>query len=287
MDKPSAIRRYSETAKSFLNNQDSMQKVNVGFTLLMELYRVLMGALLVSFVPQKCGDHICSPTENLYVGDGLYTAGFVVNFLTLAAFVSLYVIEVKRENRLITYLEVDARNANDSESVGEALLQLPAEKRENILHLDKLYQRGGYFVTGAFFVNSVLSAVVVFDKYLDSKTATAYITNVLFMASKINSVYTIANTERNVFYSAYLSHKLQYNGVDPDKVNVDVSIHGDIEAMAKSAEEMNEPMTELVDLIDNICDSGNNCSPYEHIGEVEFTMQEDDDHSSESSLSSF
>ena len=276
MDKPSA--------KSFLNNQDSMQKVNVGFTLLMELYRVLMGALLVSFVPQKCGDHICSPTENLYVGDGLYTAGFVVNFLTLAAFVSLYVIEVKRENRLITYLEVDARNANDSESVGEALLQLPAEKRDNILHLDKLYQRGGYFVTGAFFVNSVLSAVVVFNKYLDSKTATAYITNVLFMASKINSVYTIANTERNVFYSAYLSHKLQYNGVDPDKVNVDVSVHGDIEAMAKNVEEMNEPMAKLVELIDNICDSDNNCPAYEHIGDVEFTMKEDDDHSSESSF---
>ena len=228
------VRRNSlrENVDNILQNQDAMQKINVGMTLLLEIYRVLMGALLVSFVPQKCGDHICSPTENLYAGNGLYITGFVVNFLTLAAFVSLYVVEVKRENRMITYLEVNPHTPNSSESVGESLLKLPASKRENILTLDKTYQRGGYFVTTAFVFNSVLSAIVVFDNYLDSKTVTAYLTNVLFMAAKVNNVYTIANTDQNVFYSAYLTHKLQYNDVDPDKLcELDGSKHGDIEAM--------------------------------------------------------
>jgi hypothetical protein len=236
------IRRNSlrENVTAVLQNQDAMQKINVGVTLLLETYRVLMGALLVSFVPQKCDDHICSPTENLYAGNGLYVAGFVVNFLTLAAFLTLYAVEVKRENRMITYLEVNPHNPNSSEAVGKALLVLPESKRQNILALDKMYQRGGYFVTGAFVLNSVLSAIVVFDNYLDSKTVTAYLTNVFFMAAKVNNVYAIANTDQNVFYSAYLTNKVQYNDVDPDKINVldggvctiDISRHGDIEIMS-------------------------------------------------------
>jgi hypothetical protein len=142
----------------------------------------------------------------------------------LLSFLALYAIEIKRENRLIAYLDVNPHNPNDSESVGTALLTLPQSKRENILYLDKIYQKGGYFVTGVFVLNTTLSGIVVFDNYLDSKTVTAYLTNVLFMASKVYNVYSIANTEENVFYSAYLSHKMQYNEVDPDKITDDVEM---------------------------------------------------------------
>jgi hypothetical protein len=231
--------------REVLNNQDNMQKINVVLVLLIEIYRVLMGALLVSFVPQNCDGHICSPTENLYNGNDLYIAGFVINFFTLLSFLTLYGIETKRENRLIAYLDVNPHKPNDSDSVREALMALPESKRENILYLDKIYQKGGYFVTGVFVLNTVFSGIVVFDNYLDSKTVTAYLTNVLFMASKVYNVYSIANTEENVFYSAYLSNKLQYNEVDPDKIadnveltgcsrqdNLGVSIHGDIEMYA-------------------------------------------------------
>jgi hypothetical protein len=37
------------------------------------------------------------------------------------------------------------------------------------------------------------------------------------MISKLSDVYATANTEPNVFYSAYLKSKVQYNDVDPDK----------------------------------------------------------------------
>jgi hypothetical protein len=165
-----------------------------------------------------------------------------MNFFTLLSFLTLYGIETKRENRLIAYLDVNPHKPNDSDSVREALMALPESKRENILYLDKIYQKRGYFVTSVFVLNTLFSGIVVFDNYLDSKTVTAYLTNVLFMASKVYNVYSIANTEENVFYSAYLSNKLQYNEVDPDKIadNVEftgcsrpgVSIHGDIEMYA-------------------------------------------------------
>ena len=37
------------------------------------------------------------------------------------------------------------------------------------------------------------------------------------MSGKIYDVYVNVNTEENVFYSAYLKTKVQYNDVDPNK----------------------------------------------------------------------
>ena len=38
------------------------------------------------------------------------------------------------------------------------------------------------------------------------------------MVTKMSDVYSNVNTEKNVFYSAYLKGKVQYNDVDPDKI---------------------------------------------------------------------
>jgi hypothetical protein len=37
------------------------------------------------------------------------------------------------------------------------------------------------------------------------------------MVTKLFDVHSNVNTEKNVFYSAYLKGKVQYNDVDPDK----------------------------------------------------------------------
>jgi hypothetical protein len=39
------------------------------------------------------------------------------------------------------------------------------------------------------------------------------------MALKLKEAYDITNTKKNIFYSAYLTQPVQYNNVDPDKVN--------------------------------------------------------------------
>jgi type II secretory pathway component PulK len=38
------------------------------------------------------------------------------------------------------------------------------------------------------------------------------------MGLKVADVFSTVNTKKNVFYSAYLKNKVQYNDVDPDKV---------------------------------------------------------------------
>ena len=199
------------------NDQDFMQKVNVATTLLLEIYRVLMGAFLILFVPQKCGEHICDFNENLNKSDTIDIIGVSSNLVTFLNFLILYFIEVKRENKLITYLEVNRFEPVDNESVGEALNKLDEKRKTKILSYDHYYYNVGKTATATFTANTILSIIVVLKNYLNNTTIIVLLTNVLFMGLKVNEVYSIVNTKKNVFYSAYLTNKVQYNDVDPDK----------------------------------------------------------------------
>ena len=144
----------------------------------------------------------------------------------------MYFFEIKRENRLITYLEVNKNVPSDNDSVQKMLEGLSEDKRNSIWALDLCYQRAGYVSIGCFVANSVLSGFVVYNYYLDTQTTTTFVTNIVVMITKLGDVYTTVNTEKNIFYSAYLKGKVQFNDVDPDK-NV---INNEVEPTAPSLE---------------------------------------------------
>ena len=206
-----------ETIQNKLNDQDFMQKVSVLPTFLLELYRVMISSFLILFVPQLCDDHVCSYDENMTLGNELYSAGLFFNFITMLSFLIMYFFEIKRENRLITYLEVNKNVPSDNDSVQKMLESLSEDKRNSIWALDLCYQRAGYVSIGCFVANSVLSGFVVYNYYLDTQTTTTFVTNIVVMITKLGDVYTTVNTEKNIFYSAYLKGKVQFNDVDPDK----------------------------------------------------------------------
>ncbi len=208
---------YMKSINNKLNDQDNSQKIAVTTAVSIEMYRVMVSSLLVLFVPQKCDDHVCAMSENMVWMDSLYNSGLVVNFITMASFIIMYYYELKRENKLITYLEVNKSVASDNETIGKVLECLSVEKRENILYFDKAYQRMGYFMLLMFTFNTILSGFVVYEYYLDNQTTSTYITNILFMITKLADVYSTVNTERNIFYSAYMKGKIQFNDVDPNK----------------------------------------------------------------------
>jgi len=216
--KRSILEEIKDSINEKLGDQDFNQKVAVSISVILELYRVLVSSFLVLFVPQKCDDHVCSLSENMVFENHLYNAGLVFNFITMASFLAMYTLEIKRENRLITYLEVNKSVASDNNSVGVALEKLPQEKRDSIWQLDKYYMYSGRASIVMFIVNTILSGFVVYEYYLDSQTTSTYITNILFMVTKLADVYANVNTEKNVFYSAYMKGKIQYNDVDPNKL---------------------------------------------------------------------
>lgn len=91
--RPSIIDQIKEKT-----NEQDFQQMNVASTLLLEIYRVLMGAFLVLFVPQKCGEEICSLTQNINREDGLAKTAIAFNAITMFTFLMLYFVEVKKIN---------------------------------------------------------------------------------------------------------------------------------------------------------------------------------------------
>jgi hypothetical protein len=218
VEKPIDKSKCCECITKRLNDQDFMQKFSVSVSFVLELYRVLMGTMLVMFVPQKCGEQMCGATENMFKSTATYSANAGVNIATLVAFVYLYITEMKRETTMIDYLEVNKEFPSDNDAVGEALLHLPEIKRHKVLNLDHSYQIASYIALFCFLANTCFSGYSVYYNYLDSKTTSVFITNVLFLAGKLIDTNALANTDTNIFYSAYLKDRIQYNYVDPDKM---------------------------------------------------------------------
>jgi len=204
--------------KETVSGQDFQQKTSSYITFTLEMYRVLMGTLLLLFVPQKCGNDLCSMTQIITKTDPNYIGNISVNIMTFLAFFLMYVIELRRENKMISYLEVNKEFPCDNDAVGEALLLLPEDKRKVVLNLDGSYQKACYIAALFYIGNSVYSGLTIYENFYDSKTTTVFITNLLFLLGKLIDVYGLANTETNIFYSAYLKDKVQYNYADPDKV---------------------------------------------------------------------
>jgi hypothetical protein len=138
----------------------------------------------------------------------------------MAAFIALYYAEVRREVKLIAYLDVNTSRPSDNQSVGEVLEKIQPQHRDSILYYDSLYIKAGYTTITCFGINSILSGLIVYKYYLDDKTTTTFITSLLFVIQKLQQVYVTLNTEKNIFYSSYLSSKVQYNDLDKDKIVV-------------------------------------------------------------------
>lgn len=203
--------------KEQIQNQDFTQKVGAITQFTLELYRLMVSSLLILFVPQSCDSHVCSYRENMIPSSPFYTVALTFNFITMGSFMIMYLVEIQREYKLINYLEVNKEKPCDNESVGRALESLPSHRVKRILYLDAYYYRFAIASMCFFFINTILSGFVIYDFYLDNQTTTTYITNILFMITKLSDVYSTIHTEKNIFYSAYLKGKVQYNDVDPEK----------------------------------------------------------------------
>jgi len=201
-----------------LTSQDFQQKSNMIISVSLELYRVMVSSLLLLFVPQKCGDHICSLTENSNKTDMQYKTGFIMNYITVAAFLVMYFTEIRREEKLIKLLEVNKTISTDNSSVEKRIQIFPEYKKLQLYHVVWYYQYACFFALIVFVINTIYSWRIVYTNSLGNQTLLNFVTNILVMVSKLSNVLIIINTEKHVFLSAYLNTKVQFNDIDPREI---------------------------------------------------------------------
>ena len=215
--KPIRTSFYDE-GKKIVTSQDFQQQTNMIISVSLELYRVMISSLLIIFVPQRCDDHVCSLMENLHSDNNTYFIGLIINYLTGIAFVIMYIFEMRREEKLIKLLEVNNTISTDNESVSKRLDIFPEEKRQKLFAMDSHYQYASYSVMCIYAVNIIFSGIVINDYSLGNQTLVIFLTNLLFMITKLSNVYIIINTDKNIFFSAYLNTKVQFNDIDPHEL---------------------------------------------------------------------
>jgi hypothetical protein len=197
-----------------IKNQNLYQKIVVSINILFEFFRIITCSLLIIFVPQKCGDHVCSINEKLYLKQSFYCASLIFNFITLFTFFCFYLLEIRRENILIQYLEVNPILSYNKIDVEKLIGLLPLKKKRKILQVHKYYQKFAIIMIYIYIINVILSGIVISKYSITNQSISTFITYILFIIIKLNNVYSIANTEDFTFYSAYLVTNMQFNDVD-------------------------------------------------------------------------
>jgi len=198
-----------------LTSQDFLHRLYMCLNVSIELYRVLVSTLLIIFIPQNCQGKLCTMKENLESKEYTYNVGITFNFITLGAFIILYAFEISREHNLIKYLEVNPRNPRDNESLQIIFDKIPTKYRNKIYIMDYYYQKISYICLLIFTINVIMSGIVIYQYSLGNQTTTNFITNILFMTTKVYDTYYVANTETSIFYSAYMRDHVQFNDIDP------------------------------------------------------------------------
>ena len=116
---------------------DCKERIKIALTFLLQSYKVLMGSMVLLFVPRGCDDHVCSVTDNLYNRDDLNVSGLVFNFITVCSFVAVYAAELRRENWCVHNFDID-HNVSDNNL---AIILKEKPKLHDTLHYhNKVYK---------------------------------------------------------------------------------------------------------------------------------------------------
>lgn len=219
-------------------NQDRNQRMKVISQFGIEFYKILTGCLLLLFVPQDCDGTICSMDQIISYDGIFYKTTLYFNAVTFLSFLLLYAAELKREHGLIELLEVNVNKARDNNSVGLELMRLNDKKRMMLKQNRQNYNNSGKMASLLFLVNTLLSAINLYQYQTGSKTVTVFMTNVMFTATKLGNIFSIVGADENVFYSSYMVRKVQFNDVDPNALEDNNDLSNDDKSVDEKGKEV-------------------------------------------------
>ena len=200
-------------------DQDIIQRVKVAGIFLLQIYKVTTGTMLSLFIPQSCGSdessRVCSLQENYENADGYHKTVFFWNAFSFLTFFTYYMIELKREEWSIKYLDID--NNKPDNSLKEIIVKEPKlDKAMDRLNL--WYYRTLLFNCGVYSINLALSAKLVKDGYHSSSTLSCFFSFSLLVLMKLYNSLEVArqSVKNDKMMSAYMSEFVSFNVLDAD-----------------------------------------------------------------------
>lgn len=206
---------------------DFVQRIKVTGIFCLQIYKILTGTLLTVFVPQSCEtlletntteNRICTLTQNFENNDLYHKKTLYWNITTMVLFLGYYMIELKRENWSIKYLDID--NNKPDNSLKEIIKTEPAlDKYMDILNI--YYYNFLLATIFAYTINVALMIKILYTDYHSSSTISCFMSFVLLVLMKLYNSFIVAreSVKNDKMMSAYMSEFVSYNVLDSDFVS--------------------------------------------------------------------
>jgi hypothetical protein len=210
-------------------DQDFGQRIKVMGIFSLQFYKVLMGTMLSLFVPQACyeeiGDgseersnlQICTLTQNYENSDIYHQVTLSWNTLSFVCFVFCYVLELRRENWAIKFLDID--NDKPDNSLKQIIVLEPKLDKQ-MDKLNKIYLYGLSITAIIYFINVCLMINILLRDYHSMSTISCFISFVLLVQMKLYNSLSIAyqSVKSDKMMSAFMSEFVSYNVLDSDYI---------------------------------------------------------------------
>ena len=220
-------------------NNDTIERIKIGFKFIFQSYKVMMGSLLTLFVPQECvidnQSQICSLQNNIEKNDIVNKIALGFNFLSVILFIGCYMIELKRENFLIKHLDID-HNFPDNNL--DTILYKKPDFANELKKYNKCYFSYIKVLASIYMFNLIISSVSIYDHYAGISTITSYMsyttlillklydsTYISYYSSKNNralSSYMLEFSSFNVYDKDFLEESSKKNEIDPEKIKLEI-----------------------------------------------------------------
>ena len=233
-------------------SQDLKQRVKVAGIFLLQIYKVTTGTLLSLFVPQSCDNKICTVQENFENNETYHKITVYWNFFAMFTFFTYYLVELRREEWAIKYLDVD--NNKSDNSLKEIIRKEPTLDKK-MDRLNKVYYYSLLVNCFTYGINILLSIKVVKDGYHSSSTMSCFVSFVLLVLMKLYNSLEVAHQSvtNDKMMSAYMSEFVSFNVLDPDYIKdkvdiqqtdiqleqIELQVHTDEEVASITREERN------------------------------------------------
>ena len=192
-----------------------IQRCKVGVIFILQLYRITTGTMLSLFVPQSCGDHVCTITENYNKDDVYHKIAIYFNGFSMLIFLICYMIELVREEWCVKYLDIDN---NKSDNHLKSIIESEPKLNKRMDQINKLYFYTFIINCITYLLNICVTVKVLNDYYYNSATMSCFISFVLLVLMKLYNSFFVAyeSLKYDKMTSAYVNEFVSYNVLDQD-----------------------------------------------------------------------
>ena len=160
---------------------------------------------------------ICSLSQN-YENQSVYHQGAMYwNVLSFLCFVCSYILELRREEWAIKFLDID--NDKPDNSLKKIIISEPKLDKQ-MDHLNKMYLYALSITVFVYFVNVCLMINIIKNDYHSMSTISCFISFVMLVQMKLYNSLSVAyqSVKNDKMTSAFMSEFVSYNVIDKDYV---------------------------------------------------------------------